>query len=220
MQRIRLLLVDDHALFREGLSGIFKTQPDFEVVGEASDGLEALVMARELAPDLILMDISMPGGDGLETMRQIKQEMPAVTVVMLTVCDEGHKVFEAIRDGAQGYLLKSMHSQEMLKLLRGAVRGEAALTPALAGLMLGEFHRYARIDRPSAEDTADALTCREQEVLRLAAQGATDKEIADALTLSLHTVKSHMRNILSKLHVSSRHQAARYASPGSKVTAA
>lgn len=211
MERIRVLLVDDHALFREGLAGILNAQPDFEVVGEAGDGLEALVKARELVPDLILMDIGMPGFDGLEATRRIKQELPAATIVMLTVRDEEEKLFKAIQNGAQGYLLKSIHSREMVRLLRGAVRGEAAITPALAGRMLEEFRRLSRAIPSGAGEESITLTHREQEVLSLAAEGKTDKEIADALQISLHTVKSHMRNILAKLQVSNRYEAARYA---------
>lgn len=211
MERIRVLLVDDHALFREGLAGILNAQPDFEVVGEAGDGLEALVKARELVPDLILMDITMPGCDGLEATRRIKQELPAATIVMLTVRDEEEKLFEAIKSGAQGYLLKNIRSREMVALLRGAVRGEAAITPALAGRMLEEFRRLSRAMPPDVDPEPVVLTHREQEVLGLVAEGATDKEIAERLSISLHTVKSHMRNILAKLHVSSRHEAARYA---------
>ena len=211
MECIRVLLVDDHALFREGLAGILNAQPDFEVVGEAGDGLEAVVKAQELVPDLVLMDIGMPGFDGLEATRRIKQELPAVTIVMLTVRDEEEKLFEAIKNGAQGYLLKSIRSHEMVKLLRGAVRGEAAITPALAGRMLEEFRRLSRMSAAEGGEEPVTLTHREQEVLGLVAEGKTDKEIADALHISLHTVKSHMRNILAKLHVSNRYEAARYA---------
>jgi len=211
MDRIRVLLADDHALFREGLAGILSAQPDFEVVGEASDGLEALVKAQELVPDLILMDVGMPGCDGLEATKRIKQDLPAVTIVMLTVRDEEEKLFEAIKSGAQGYLLKSIRSREMLALLRGAVRGQAAITPALAGRMLEEFRRLSRQAPWEAGAEVSGLTGREQEVLSLVAEGATDKEIAETLSVSLHTAKSHMRNILAKLHVSSRREAARYA---------
>jgi len=211
MERIRVLLADDHVLFREGLTGILNAQPDFEVVGEASDGLEAVVKAQELVPDLILMDIMMPGYDGLEATRQIKRVLPATTIVILTVRDDEEKLFEAIKNGAQGYLLKNIRSREMLNLLRGAVRGEAAITPALAGRMLEEFRRLSQQVPWDAEEEIVALTHREQEVLSLVAEGKTDREIADTLYISLHTVKSHMRNILAKLHVSSRHEAARYA---------
>jgi len=212
VDRLRVLLVDDHALFREGLAGIIAHQPDMEIVGEAGDGLEAIVKARQLAPTLILMDVSMPGCDGIEATRQIKAELPGVTIVMLTVRDEEEKLFQAIQSGAQGYLLKDIHSRDMLNLLRGAVRGEAALTPLLAGRMLEEFRRLAHKAQEASEvDGKVTLTGREQEVLSLVAGKATDKEIAQALNLSINTVKSHMRNILAKLHVSSRREAARYA---------
>jgi DNA-binding NarL/FixJ family response regulator len=211
MGSIRVLLADDHALFREGLAGLIAAQPDFEVVGEAGNGLEALDKARELAPDLILMDITMPGCDGLEATRRIKGELPAAIIVILTVRDEDDKLFEAIRSGAQGYLLKSIRSRDMLEMLRRAVRGEAALTPALAGRMLEEFRHLDQRELQLPEDELVALTPREQEVLSLAAQGQADKEIAEALVVSLHTVKSHMRNILAKLHVSSRYEAAQLA---------
>ncbi len=211
MERIRVLLADDHALFREGLVGILNAQPDFEVVGEASDGLEALIKAQELVPDLVLMDIGMPGCDGLEATRRLKKDLPAVTVVILTVRDDEEKLFEAIKHGAQGYLLKSMRSRSMLEMLRGAMRGEAAITPVLAGRMLEEFRRLSRQATMVSEAEMVALTHREQEVLSLVAEGAADKEIAKALSISLHTVKSHTRNILAKLHVGSRYEAVRYA---------
>lgn len=213
MDRIRVLLADDHALFREGLAGILGAEPDFEVVGEASDGLEALVKARELAPDLILMDVQMRGADGLEATQRIKLERPATAIVMLTVRDDEEALFQAIQSGAQGYLLKSIRSDEMLGLLRGAVRGEAAINPGLAARMLEEFRRLAQEGPGWSGEPAATLSRREQEVLGLVAERATDKEIADTLHLSLSTVKSHMRNSLAKLHVSSRHDAARFARP-------
>ncbi|OGO62568.1 MAG: DNA-binding response regulator [Chloroflexi bacterium RBG_19FT_COMBO_55_16] len=211
MDQIRILLADDHDLFREGLAGIIAAQPDMLVVGEASDGLEAIVKARELKPDLILMDIQMPGCDGLEATRQIKKELPEVTVVMLTVRDEDEKLFGALKNGAQGYLLKNIRSVDMLEMLRGALRGEAAISPALAGRMLKEFRRLSRLAPQESEGEILALTQREQEVLGLVATGASDKEIADALFISLNTVKSHVRNILAKLEVNSRREAARLA---------
>ncbi len=210
MTRYRLLLVDDHALFREGLAGIIGAQPDMEVVGEADDGLEAFVKAEELKPDLILMDVQMPGMDGLEATRQIKQILPKTIIVMLTVRDDDEKLFEAIKNGAQGYLLKDIRSQNLLEMLRGALRGEAALSSSLAGRMLSEFRRLSKGGIPEKEDDS-GLTEREQQVLLHAAQGATDKEIAVALTISLNTVKTHIRNILAKLHVRTRREAARVA---------
>lgn len=211
MKKIRVLLVDDHHLFREGLAKILDSQDEFEVVGEATNGLEALVETRKLEPDLILMDVGMPVCDGLEATQLIKQEFPNVTIVMLTVNDENEKLFEAIRCGAQGYLLKSIRRQEMLALLQGAMRGEAAITMALAGRMLEEFRRINQHGHFEAEEKSNLLTEREKEVLILVASGASNKEVAERLNVSIHTVKSHMRKILEKLHISSRREAASFA---------
>jgi DNA-binding NarL/FixJ family response regulator len=211
MDTIRVFLADDHDLFREGLAGIIASQADMEVVGEASDGLEAIVKALELTPDLILMDIQMPGCDGLEATKKIKKELPETTIVVLTVRDEDEKLFEAIKNGAQGYLLKTIRSREMLEMLRGAMQGEAAISPNLAGRMLEEFRRLSKLAPVDLDEEIVSLTQREQEVLSLVATGASDKEIAEKLYISLHTVKSHMRNILSKLQVNSRREAARLA---------
>jgi DNA-binding NarL/FixJ family response regulator len=206
-----VLLADDHSLFREGLAGIISSQPDMEVVGEANDGLEAIVKAGELKPDLILMDIQMPGIDGLEATRKIKHKLPDTTIVVLTVRDDEKNLFEAIKIGAQGYLLKNIRSREMLEMLRGALQGEAAISPHLAGRMLEEFRRLSRVIPPDTSDEELSLTQREQQVLDLVAQGFADKEIAAALSISLHTVKTHLRNILAKLQVTNRHEAARIA---------
>jgi DNA-binding NarL/FixJ family response regulator len=211
MSKIRVLLADDHHLFREGLANILNNEPDFETVGEAKDGLEALIKARQLLPDLILMDVGMPRCDGLEATQRIKQELPDVTIVMLTVRDEDDKLFEAIRSGAQGYLLKSVRSHQMLALLRGAVRGEAAITPALGGRMLEEFRRTGKGAAADPAASHATLTTREQQVLVLVAAGATNQEVAERLSLSVHTVKSHMRKILAKLQLTTRHEAASFA---------
>lgn len=210
MEKVRVLLADDHALFREGLAGIIALQPDMEIVGEANDGLEAFVKAQELKPDLILMDVQMPGMDGLEATRQIKEALPETRIVVLTVRDDDEKLFEALKSGAQGYLLKEIRSQDMLSMLRGAMQGEAALSPPLAGRVLAEFRRLSKGGVTDKDDNG-GLSEREQQVLLQASQGATDKEIAEALTISLNTVKTHMRNILSKLHVSTRREAAKVA---------
>ena len=212
MEKIKVLLVDDHSLFREGLANILNGQPDFQVVGEASDGLEALVKARELRPDLILMDITMPGVNGLEATQLVKKELPSATIVMLTVRDDNEDLFEAIRNGAQGYLLKSMRSWELVEHLRAAMRGEAAMPAALGGRMLQEFRRIGHQPAGRGDQaTPPALTRREQDVLSLVAECATDQDIAEQLNISIHTVKSHMRNILAKLQLSRRHEAALYA---------
>lgn len=211
MSVARVLLADDHALFREGLAGIITSQPDMQVIGEANDGLEAIVKARQLNPDLILMDIQMPGCDGLEATRKIKQEKPDCIIVVLTVRDDEDKLFEAIKSGAQGYLLKNIHSREMLEMLRGALRGDAAISPHLAGKMLEEFRRLSQQVPPEVDSIDLALTPREKDVLALVAEGYADKDIAVSLSISLHTVKTHLRNILSKLQVNGRHEAARLA---------
>lgn len=208
MNRTRVLLADDHALFREGLAGIIAAQPDMEVVGEAGDGLEAIVKAGELKPDLILMDIQMPGVDGLEATREIAKTSPSTAIVILTVREEPEKLFRAIKNGARGYLLKSMKSKEMIALLRGVADGEAPVAPAVAVYMLEEFRRLSRLAPDESAEASCQLTGREQDVLGLAASGMSDKEIAAELSLSLHTVKTHMRNILAKLQVSNRRQAA------------
>ena len=211
MPKIRVLLADDHHLFREGLANILTAQPDFEVIGEASDGLEATIKANQLSPELILMDVTMPVCDGLEATQRIKKDLPDVTIVMLTVSDDNEKLFEAIRNGAQGYLLKSINSNEMLALVRGAVNGEAAITPILGGRMLEEFRRVSKraVDLPA--ENSVSLTMREQEVLGLVAEGKTNKEIAQSLNVSIHTVKSHMRKILAKLQLEKRQEAVLYA---------
>jgi DNA-binding NarL/FixJ family response regulator len=167
------------------------------------------VKARELKPNLILMDIQMPGMDGLEATRQIKQELPEAIIIVLTVRDDPDKLFQAIKNGAQGYILKSIRSREMIQMLRGALAGEAAISPVMAASMLEEFRRLSAAQPADAEETT--LTNREQDVLSLASLGKSDKEVAEELCLSLHTVKSHMRNILAKLHVSNRREAARVA---------
>jgi len=212
MTRTRLLLADDHDLFREGLAGLINAQPDLEVVGQASDGLEALTLARDLHPDLIAMDINMPVCDGLEATRLIRAEWPEACILILTVHDEDEKLFEAIKAGASGYMLKNVGSADFLRGVRSILAGEAVLPPKLAARLVSEFARLA--NRPAPEsppsDTHD-LTPRERETLNLIAAGATDKEIAAQLTLSLHTVKSHVRSILAKLHAANRRQAARLA---------
>lgn len=209
--QIRVLVVDDHALFREGLVGLLSSQPDIEVVGEAEDGLEALVKAQELRPDLILMDVTMPGCDGLEATRLIKEALPDVKIVMLTVHDEDGRLFGAIKRGAVGYVLKSTASEALMAMLRGAMRGEAAISGATAARILEEFGQLAKRTPPRTQEDTPALTTREKEVLRLVVTGAMDKEIATELSISLNTVKTHVRNILAKLHATSRHQAAAYA---------
>jgi len=217
---IGVMVVDDHDLFRDGLASVIRAQPDMQVVGEAADGLEALVLAQRLRPDVILLDINMPGTGGLEAARLISQALPAVAIVMLTVRDEDPLIFEAIRGGARGYLLKTIRAQQLIEMIRAAARGEAALTPALAARVMAEFRRLAESQGPPAQsappdagptvgDGCDELTFREQEILALLADGKHDKEIAVQLSISLYTVKAHVRSILAKLHVNNRRAAGR-----------
>jgi len=210
VETIRVLLVDDHTLFRKGLASLLATQADIEVVGEAANGNEALQKARELMPDLILMDIWMPECDGLEATRRIKEEMPYVKIVMLTVSDDDRSLFEAIKCGARGYLLKNLEPQELFNLLRGVFRGEAPISRPLASRILDEFARYAR-GKNRDSNAGPGLTQREKEVLRLLAEGASNKEIAAALCITENTVKNHLRNIMEKLHLQNRVQVAVYA---------
>lgn len=214
MPKSRVLLADDHELFREGVVGLINAQPDLEVVGQAGDGFEALTLARSLLPDLIVMDITMPVCDGLEATRLIRAEaaLENTRIVMLTVHDENERLFEALKAGANSYMLKSMNSAEFLHGIRSALAGEAALPPKLAAGLIDEYARLA--SRPQPPATADNdfdLTAREREILQFIATGASNKEISAELSLSLHTVKSHVRNILNKLHVANRRQAARLA---------
>jgi DNA-binding NarL/FixJ family response regulator len=209
VDRWRLLLVDDHALFREGLAGLFAYQDDFLLVGEASDAQTALSQTAALRPDLVLMDIDLPGEDGIATTRRLKSAFPDVTVVMLTVHDATEKLVEAIKAGAQGYLVKNIRSAELLEQLRGLRRGEAAINRRMAARILEEFQRGQTPAAATSESASD-LTGRELEVLELVADRLSNKEIATRLVISEHTVKNHLKNILGKLHLRSRREAADY----------
>lgn len=209
MDRLRILLVDDHDLFRKGIARLIDSQPDFEVVGEARDGREAVEQARRLGPDVVLMDIEMPNWNGTEATRRIRSDMPRTNVVMLTVSDDDHNLFAAIRAGATGYLLKSVKPEELFRRLRGVSRGEAAISPLLASRILREF---ARLDQSAPlPQTIEGLSPRETEVLGLVTKGLTNKQIGGQLHIAENTVKNHLRNILNKLHLNNRAQAAAYA---------
>jgi DNA-binding NarL/FixJ family response regulator len=212
MTRSRILLADDHDLFREGLARLINAQPDLEVVGQARDGLEALTAARDLQPDLIIMDIKMPMCDGLEATRLIRAEFAKPRILILTVHNEDEKLSEAIKAGANSYVLKDTNSSEFLRGVRGTLSGEAAIPPKLAAHLLEEYARIAKLATSDvlAPEASD-LTPREREVLELIAADATDKEIAGQLSISLHTVKSHVCNILDKLHAGNRREAVRLA---------
>lgn len=210
MEIIRVLLVDDHALLRTGVAGLLKMGPDFEVVGQVQDGEEALKKAKELMPDLVLMDIYMPGMGGIEATRQIKQVLPYVKIVMLSVSDKDEDLFDAIKAGAHGYLNKKIEPEEFLRVLRGVFRGEAPVSGFTATKILDEFARVARLD-PERAHAQGKLSPREREVLELLTSGATNKEIASSLGIAENTVKNHLKNILEKLHLENRVQAAAFA---------
>jgi DNA-binding NarL/FixJ family response regulator len=205
---MRVLLVDDHALVRDGIASLL-TASGIEVVGEASDGLEALEKTRRLKPDIVLMDIKMPRCNGLEATRLIKAEMPKVKIVILTVSDDEEDLFEAIKSGAEGYLLKNIKAEQFLALLSGVDKGEAAISPVVATKIMEEFAR--RIKGAGLPTPETELTDREVEVLKLVASGALNKEIAATLNITENTVKYHLRNITEKLHLRNRAQVAAYA---------
>ena len=207
---LRVLLVDDHVLFRKGVEAVLATHPEVEVIGEACDGQQAVALARETMPDVILMDIAMPECNGIEATRRIKSEMPHVKIVMLTVSDDDQDLFEAIRAGAEGYLIKDLKAHQLFDFLDAVSQGGAPLSSLLAARILHEFQQPADPDA-QAPETAGPLTAREIEVLELIVEGQSNKEIAEALVISESTVKNHLRNILEKLHLRNRIQAAVYA---------
>jgi len=203
-------LVDDHALFRQGVRSALEGESDIEVVGEARNGTEAIAKSREIMPDVILMDIYMPETDGLEATRKIMSEIPYVKIIMLTVAEEDAKLFEAIKAGATGYLLKSIDPKDLLEMVRGVSRGEAPISRMMATKILGEFSRQGR-DDVACPASGGKLSPREMEVLKHLTEGASNREIAITLGISENTVKNHLRNILEKLHLQNRVQAAAYA---------
>ncbi len=210
MEPIRVLLVDDHILFRKGLVSLLSARDDIEIVGECGEGAEAVDRARELMPDVVLMDVRMPGLNGIEATRRIASEMPHVKVVMLTVSDEDKDLFEAIKCGARGYLLKSIEPADLYQLVRAVAAGEAALSPSIAAKILDEYGRVPTREREGAAEEA-VPTEREREILGLLMEGLGNKAIAHRLCISESTVRNHLHNILYKLHLENRVQLALYA---------
>ena len=204
---ITVLIVDDHEVVRQGVRAFLKTQRDLMVVGAAASGEEALRLAGEHVPDVVLMDLLMPGMDGVEAIRRLKQLSPRTQLLVLTSYDQDEHVFPAIRAGALSYLLKDVSPRELADAVRKAARGEAVLHPRVAARVVQELHG-ARADQPNAFTD---LSERELEVLRLIANGASNSDIATRLVISEQTVKSHVSNILSKLHLADRTQAAAFA---------
>ncbi len=209
MKKAKICIADDHELFRDGLLQLINLQPDMEVVGVAKDGLEILTLHRQLQPDLILMDISMPISDGIEGTRLIREFDTDVTILMLTALDSDEKLIEAIRAGADGYLLKKTSSDGLLRALRGALKGEASLPRHLTTRLIKEYAEAitGRSSQPADSYNSPTLTSREIQVLELIASGASNNQIAIQLGISLYTTKSHVRNLLSKLGVKNRWQA-------------
>ncbi|MBN1316609.1 MAG: response regulator transcription factor [Anaerolineales bacterium] len=203
---IRILVADDHRVVREGLRALIDTEPGMEVIGEAVDGVQVVLKERELEPDVILLDLVMPGQDGIEAIRQITRQNPSARILVITSFAEDEKVFPAIKAGALGYLLKDFTPNELLEAIRDVHRGKPSLHATIALKLMRELS-------PAQESppTELELTARELEVLKLVAQGLTNKQIADAMAISERTVNSHTGSILSKLHLANRTQAALYA---------
>jgi DNA-binding NarL/FixJ family response regulator len=206
---VRILIADDHALFRDGLRSLLLAE-GHEVAGEAKNGREAVALAHELKPDLVLMDLQMPELNGIDATKLLTAELPDIKVVILTASEEDAKLFDAIKSGAQGYLLKNLEADTFFEMLDRAQRGEPALTPALARKLLQEFAKPVEAATPRTED--ETLTAREREVLELMVEGVTsNRKLARRLGLSENTVKFHVRNILDKLRLHNRAEVVGYA---------
>jgi DNA-binding NarL/FixJ family response regulator len=208
--KIRLLIVEDHVIMREGLVSLLISQPDFEVVGEAGDVAEAISLSHELKPDLILMDFGLPDGTGLDATRAILTENPGINIVFLTVHEADDDLFAAIRFGAKGYLLKNIAVAKMVEALRGMARGEAPLSREMTGRVLQEFSR-TRTPAEEEVESVNLLTPRELDVLAEICSGLSNKEIGDKLFISANTVKNHIHNMLEKLGLANRFELADYA---------
>jgi two-component system NarL family response regulator len=203
------MIVDDHALFRRGLEMVLDEEPDIELVGQASDGAEAVEKAAESLPDVVLMDIRMPRSSGIEACRAMKEAAPSAKIIILTISDEEEDLFEAIRAGASGYLLKDIPLDEVAEAVRAVDGGQSLINPSMAGKLLTEFATLARRDGEARaqEVPAPKLTDREMQVLKLVARGMNNRDIAKELFISENTVKNHVRNILEKLQIHSRMEA-------------
>ena len=212
MAPIRVLIADDHTLFRRGIAAALANQAELAVVGEAVDGLEAIKKAKELIPDVVLMDLNMPNCSGLEATQALQSEMPQVKILVLTVSDSESDLFAAIKFGARGYLLKKAEPEELAHAIISVAEGGVMVSPLMATKLLAEFNDLTAGAQKEVPEQAEAhLSPREGEVLQLVAKGSTNKEIADSLFISENTVKTHLQNIMEKLHLANRSQAAAYA---------
>ncbi len=211
MSKLRIFLIDDHNLFRSGVKALLARQADFEVVGEAADGLEGLKRAKEIRPDVVLLDLNMPGISGREAVKMLVEELPQTQVLMLTVSEDAEDLLGTLKSGARGYLLKNIDADYLVDAIRRAAQGEAVMSPQMTSkLVKGLQAGGAEVVLPQGGDK-DRISPREREVLALLARGASNKEMARELSLAESTVKIHVQNILRKLNLSSRVQAAVYA---------
>ena len=208
---IRVLIADDQALFRRGLFVVLAGEERIKVVAEADNGEDAVARAEQLAPDVVLMDVRMPRLSGIEAARQVRDLVPTTKILMLTVSDEEDDLYEAIKAGANGYLLKEISVEEVAEAIRAVVQGQSLISPSMASKLLNEFNALARRAAQQEQVSAPVLTARELEVLKLVARGLSNREVAEELFISENTVKNHVRNILEKLHLHSRMEAVMYA---------
>jgi len=208
---LKILIVDDHALFRRGIQMVLEQEEGIEVVGEATDGQEAVEKAEELMPDVVLMDVRMPKRSGIEATSAIKEAIPHAKILMLTVSDEEEDLYEAIKAGASGYLLKEISTEDVADAIRSVWTGQSRISPAMASKLLNEFQAMSKRAEERESVHTPRLTDREMEVLRLVAKGMNNRDIAKELFISENTVKNHVRNILEKLQLHSRMEAVVYA---------
>lgn len=213
MQEIRVLIADDHALIREGITKVLSLEPKIVVVGEAPDGEAVLIKAKELKPDIILMDINMPRVSGIEAAKQLKRDLPEVKIIALTVHDDDQRIFEGIKAGVAGYMLKDVDADTLLKTIKNVHAGETVIHPAVTTRLLGEFNRLNEVAEAVGERDAvtELLTHRELEILKQIARGKSNRDIAEILCISEKTVKNHISNIFRKIQVEDRTQAALFA---------
>lgn len=208
---VRVMICDDQPLFRRGLNVVLHAEEGIEVVGEAEDGEDAIAKAEELAPDVVLMDVRMPRVNGIEATRVIHERVPSTRILMLTVSDDDQDLFEAVKAGASGYLLKEVSVEEVAESVRAVMQGHTLISPSMASKLLTEFVNLEKRVNEKIRFASPSLTARELEVLKLVAKGGSNREIADTLFISENTVKNHVRNILEKLHMHSRMEAVMYA---------